>query len=117
MGHIRHNAIIVTMRTYATDYMKLVKNKATELSLSFLGPTDPVINGYETLVVYPHGSKTGWTDEKVQTEMRQEFIAYLKSLAFDDGSSMVEWVSVSYGSDDWSANIDDHQWSKPLVDN
>ena len=59
-----------------------------------------MVNGSRSFLVAPDGSKEGWLESATGDAMRSEFVAYLRSLAYEDGSTPLSWVELSYGGDD-----------------
>lgn len=111
MGHIEHHAIVVT----SFDHALLVeaRNMADGLSMK---PTDIVhseVNGYESFMVPPDGSKSGWSESEAGDLRRSQLIAWMRSKSYVDGSSALEWCEVRYGSDDRTADVTQSQWSEP----
>jgi hypothetical protein len=107
MGHIRHHAIVVTSWS---EKIVAVAEKARELRLQVLGPSDKAINGYRSILVCPDGSKEWWPDSDAGDERRAQFIDFLKTLRYEDFSSAMEWVEMSYGADPREAVIETHAW-------
>lgn len=108
MGYIRHNAIVVT--TWSDGLIEAAAQQARELGAQVLGPGDSVVNGYRSILICPDGSKEGWDDSSLGDNRRAAFKAWLRQQAFSNGSSSLEWVEVSYGSDDQSSAVVDDQW-------
>lgn len=108
MGYIRHHAIIVTA-TY-DGWAVRARRKAVELVEKemaghcavndMVGPIlGPTVNGTETFIIGPDGSKEGWETSGNGDAMREQFIAWLEEQKYDDGSSPIRWVEVQYGDD------------------
>jgi hypothetical protein len=57
------------------------------------------INAYQSFMVGPDGSKEGWPESDAGDQCREEFVESLRSLAYDDGSTNVQWVEVRYADD------------------
>lgn len=55
------------------------------------------LNGKYCLVSYPCGSKDGWEDDEYYTDLRTKFIEFFSSFNYEDGSSPIQWVEVSFG--------------------
>jgi hypothetical protein len=108
MGYIRHDAIVVT--SWKSEAIEAAAKEATELGCTVIGPSDGVMNGYRTLLVCPDGSNEGWDNSEAGDERRERFRAYLTAQRYDDGSSPLEWVELSYGSDDAKAEITFTEW-------
>lgn len=108
MGHIKHNAIVVTC--WSVEKLSGCAEVAKSLNLDGLGPSEPAINGYSTLIVVPAGSKEGWGESTTKDHARTKFKDWLKAQRYEDGSSAFEWAEISYGSDDKAAEVIDHEW-------
>ena len=108
MGHIKHDAIIVTTSNKKAIYCAACM--AQEYGLDTIGPSEPCLNGFRTLLVCPDGSNENWPDSDNYAAMRNRYIEYLKGLRYDDGSSCLEWLAVSYGNDNCNAEITAHAW-------
>lgn len=116
MGYTRHHAIIVSASygTYLADarhkLLDIIESKRSQIAedLSkvdvWLGAVTPIVrsplNNHETFALAPDGSNEGWDSSDLGDSIRNEFVAYLRSLAYEDGSSPVKFVEVSYGEDD-----------------
>ena len=112
MGYIRHDAIVVT--SWSAGAIAHAAAMALKLGLEVLGPSDEATNGYRTMLVCPDCSKEGWDESDACDANREAFLAYLNSVRYSDNSSPLEWVALSYGSDDRSASIAQHAWEAPL---
>jgi len=111
MGYIRHNAIVLT--GWNEESISAAAEKARGLGLQVLGPSDAVINEYRSILVCPDGSKEGWAESDIACGQRLEFKLWLcTTMCYEAGSSKLEWVEVSYGSDDETAEIETHAWCK-----
>lgn len=98
MGYMRHHAIIVTGRS--GDFIEQARQKACQLLGMVVSPVlDSVINSYQTILIAPDGSKEGWEESDAGDQRRDQFIAFLKSLRYSDGSSPLSWCEVQYGDD------------------
>lgn len=109
MGYMRHSAIVVT--SWRIGLIQTAADKARELGAQVLGPGEPLVNGYCSILIAPDGSKEGWGDSAEGDARREAFKAWLRRQGHSDGSSPLEWVEVSYGCDDRSAAIVDSQWT------
>lgn len=114
MGYIVHNTIVVTSRV--DKAISDAVQKARELGLEVLGPSPKAMNGYQTILVCPDGSKEGWYDSQQFDEKRKAFRDYLDDQRYEDNSSSLEWTEIAYGSDDRSVTVVDHAWTEPLKD-
>ena len=115
---MRHNAIIVY------SWNKVLLNKAYEKAVSLFGKlVSPVINSsineYKSFFVAPDGSKEYWDESDQYNALRSMLCDFIDSLAYDDGSSAVEYVDASFGEtyDGRTAEIDRHGYreKKELV--
>jgi hypothetical protein len=94
MGTINHHAVIAT--TWDEELFQLTKLACHNLTGTFtFGP--PTINGYQTVILVPDGSKEGWADSDAGDTARAKFIEHLQTSDYDDGSSPWEWIEVSFG--------------------
>lgn len=96
MGDFQHHALVVTTG-YAYPELLAAHGKAVALGLQVSPITEPVVNGYRSFAVFPDGSKVGWEASNRAHDARQLLIAFLRSLAYEDGSSPLRWVEVSFG--------------------
>jgi len=97
MGLHVHTAVIVTSWNHKaiSDAIKA----AESLDLEVVGPSSGNINSYQTFMIPPSGlSLTSPTSEESSTKL-QAFRAYLESAKYDDGSSCLEHVFITYGND------------------
>lgn len=98
MGTINHNAVIAT--TWDEEEFKKVEKwiknipiytdsqYPNDLKAKFTF-CDSRMNGYQTIVMNPDGSKEGWPLSNKFDEVREEFIKQL--------DSSWDWISVSFG--------------------
>lgn len=114
MGYMRHDAIVVT--SWNSEAIEEAASVARKLGLQVLGPSDCAMNLTRTLLVCPDGSKEGWEESDAFDAKRSEYIEYLNSVRYDDNSSSLSWVALSYSSDDRDAKITAHTWQVPLVE-
>lgn len=110
MGWVTHNAIVVT--SWSRDLIDAAHAEAKRLTMSVSDVLISPVNTYYTFVVGPDGSKTGWDDSDAGDTERQQFRDWLRSQAYEDGSSSLEWCECEYGSDDRKAKIVHSQWRK-----
>lgn len=108
MGHILHHAIVVT--SWSDVAIEAAAIAAREAGCRVIGPSEAAINGYRSILVCPDGSKSGWADSDDGDGCRDQFISYLRSCRYKDGSSSMEWVEVAYGGDDRTAEVSRHEW-------
>lgn len=112
MGVIVHHAILVT----GTDHSERRFTAAHEEALRLgMGPS-PVLthndglNGYKSFFVPPDGSKEFWMESDEGNRRREAFKRFLRSLAYEDGSTSVKWIEVQFAgeSDGYPTEILDH---------
>ena len=103
MGYMRHNAIIVS-GSYG-DFLVEAHAVATRGGLAVSDVVRSPVNGVETFLVAPDGSKEGWSESEQGDALRDWFIAHLEGLRYEDGSSPLSWVEVQYGDDDLETKI------------
>ena len=119
MGYTRYHAIICSGPAPVEDvsgyYAFLIKyvtslQGAHEKATAIFGETvSPIIispiNGVGSFFVAPDGSNEGWEESDVGDAQRAEFITYLRSEYYEDGSSVVKWAEVQYGDDENEAKV------------
>ena len=103
MGHILRHTVIVT--SWSGDELAKAHTKAQELGVLTTPIIASTVNGYAHFVVLPDGSKEGWALSAAGDERRAALLEHLRSAAYEDGSSCLEWFEVSYGSDDGVAAL------------
>ena len=109
MSYIKHNAIIIT--TNNLFVLSNTINSIESIGLSYIKYNTNVINGYNTIVIYPIGSGISFDSYEIDMVKRDELKQWLKSNRYEDGSSSLEWVEIEYGNDLDNANIVDHEWN------
>jgi len=96
MGHIRHNAIIVT-GNYSDEIFynttQKAHNKAIELGLLVTNIVNGKANGYSSFMICPDGSKEGWETSNQFDTKREEWLKWAKT-------QLINFVHISYGGDD-----------------
>lgn len=95
MSYVKHNAIIVT--SCLEDRLEQARGKAIQLDLTVTPCVRSTINGYETFVIVPDGSKEGWDESEVGDRKREMFLKWIESQSYEDGSSPFDVVHVEYG--------------------
>lgn len=108
MGHVLHHAIVVT--SWDEQKIQEAHAKAVEIECTATPIIESPVNGYRSFMVAPDGSKEGWDESDNGNDRRLRFTDWLREQSDDEGSSRLEWVEISYGSDDRDANIESHQW-------
>jgi hypothetical protein len=113
MGYMQHHAILVT--SWNEEAIKQAHAEASRLfgavdtlteRFRLVSPIlGPAVNNYRSFFVAPDGSKEGWKPSNQGDELRKEFLAWLRSRVYDDGSSVYDWAHVQYGDDDGDQRI------------
>lgn len=111
MGYMRHNAIVVT--SWKAEAIEAAACRARNLGLTVIVQNEEAINGYRTLLVCPDGSKEGWNESDQGDKQRSDFRDWMNTQRYEDGSSNLEWVEISYGSDDRTAKVEATAWMTP----
>ena len=91
MGYMRHHAIVVT------GYEDRIKPAYAEAQARFdarflTGITEAAVNGYQSFLVAPDGSKEGWPESEEGDRRRASFVAYLRG-------QELGWVEVQFDDD------------------
>ena len=119
MGVVAHHAIVVT--SYEPHVTKAHGIALDLFPAGYVSPLSPsLVNGFRTFCVFPDGSKEGWDESMQGDEKREEFVRWLRSHAYDDGSSPYEWAEVHYGEIDGGrgnpgAVVTHHAWAPRKV--
>lgn len=103
MGYMAHNAIIVTSEMEGP--ITSAHTQATALGLQCSAIIKSHVNGIQTFLVAPDGSKEGWAESDLGDELRASFVSWLRRQTLSDGSSHLEWCEIRYGSDDRDASV------------
>ena len=104
MGYIRDHAIVVT-GCYG-EYLDNAHAEATKIFRAVTPIVEGGTNNSRSFLVPPDGSKEGWNESNAGDERRDQFIAYLRSLRYADGSSPLAWVEVRVSDDDNQLKIE-----------
>ena len=56
-----------------------------------------LINGKQTVFLGPDGSKKGWEEANRGETLRNEFIKFLYTFNYEDGSNPFDFVEIGYG--------------------
>ena len=92
MSHVIHEIIAVT--SYDQRYIHMAHSRARDLFPTKGGVSaiyHSATNAYYTFVIMPDGSKEGWPEAEEAEKKRVIFIEWLKTQAFEDGSSPYAW--------------------------
>ena len=95
---MNHNVIVAT--TWSDERAKELQNwidAQPEHDRCLFVRGGSLVNGHETFVVLPDGSKEGWDESDKGDALRQRFIERLKVDEYEDGSSPWSWVEVGFG--------------------
>lgn len=106
MGYIRHHAIVVTSHG---DHAFNAHRKAVLIFGHLVSNIiDSEFNGYMSFFIAPDGSKEGWSDSDDYDSKRNEFISWIKSNVYEDGSNSISYAMLYYGDDNGEAKIEDY---------
>ena len=108
MGMIQHKVMVVTGSDYGR-YKPLSRahNKAKKLFAGLVSRRiRGLTNGYESFLVASCGSQLGWSEDSLHQERLDNFIEFLESLKYEDGSTSVGYVYATFG--DVGLTIRDH---------
>lgn len=107
MGYESHRAIIVSC------WQKSVIEKChQEAVIRFSGScafvteaTKPTVNGWQSFMVAPDGSKEGWAESEQSDAAAVLFLEFLNGLRYEDGSSPVDWVYVRFADGHYKPEV------------
>lgn len=103
MGYMRHHAIVVS--SFNKESIEEAHDTAVGLGMSVTGVSGSAVNGYRSFLVAPDGSKEGWSESDRGDEQRATFVEWLKGRAYDDGSTLLDWVHVQFGDQNLHTEI------------
>ena len=114
MGYMRHHAIVVTASDSpaADTALNAAEQKALDLGCSVTPIVDGAINGYQSFLVAPDGSKEGWSESSKGDAQRAALIEFMDTFRFEDGSSPLAWVEVQFGDDNLVSRVVRHSDEK-----
>ena len=98
MSQMLYHSIVVTSR----DQILLEKTyeRANKLFGILVTPIMlSIVNRCFTYFIAPDGSKEGWDTSYEYDVLRKDFIDYLKSFTYDDGSTSIKYCEFCYGGD------------------
>lgn len=98
MGYMRHHAIIVTSWDEGRIIVAHAEARSVFPVVSGLMPSQ--INGYSSFFVPPDGSKEGWEESMEGDSRRAQYVEWLNSQRYDDGSTSLDWCEVQYGDEE-----------------
>lgn len=111
MGYMRHHAIIVAgsidpwvAQAHGRAHHVFDDGPGTLVSPVISGRT----NGVCSFFIAPDGSKEGWSDSDECDAKRDAFIAWLRSVVYEDGSSPLDWAEVQFGDEDGVTKVTRH---------
>jgi len=106
MGYIKQHTIVVT--AYDNGIIK-AHEEATRIFGEMCSPIIPSkMNGYKSFFIAPDGSKEGWADSNEGDLKRDEFVNWINSCAYEDGSNSVDFVELFYGEDNGRCSVVRH---------
>ncbi len=101
MGYIRHHAIVVT--GWDAAQLATAHEKADDLGMRPSAIIRSHMNGYETFLVPPDGSKEGWDESDDGDKSRKTFTRWMSEEA-----PYLAWVVVQYGDEERVTKIMEH---------
>lgn len=98
MGTMHHNAVIATTWNEkqvdkARAWVAKLPDPWRQLFLFGMG----VVNGQQTVVMIPDGSKEGWGESDKGDNYRAEFRSWIAEQAYEDGSNPWDVIEVAFG--------------------
>jgi len=108
MGNVQHKTIVVT--GFDSGRIKRFTRAHNKAKILFPGLVSRrirgVTNGYESFLVASCGSQLGWSEDSLHQGRLDNFIEFLESLKYEDGSTNVGYVYATVG--DVGLTIRDH---------
>jgi hypothetical protein len=111
MGYIKHHAIVVS--SWDDKLLARAEAQAIELGCCVSPIVAGTSNGQRSFLIAPDGSKEGWGASDVGDTQREAFARWADEQRYDDGSTSLSWVEVSFSPDDQDAAIVRHAWGRP----
>lgn len=110
MGYTIHHTISVTspIANLLHEAHAFATSTGASVSEIVLG----TVNGVASFLVAPDGSKEGWQASDHGDEQRERIKAWLRSKAYEDGSTSLKWFEVEH-PEDGAPRVVDHQRKKP----
>jgi hypothetical protein len=99
MGYVKHDAVIATVgdsrivERVATEVAQFRNKLSAEWARLVIGPVAAVVNGDQSYVFLPDGSKTGFAQDELGDDLRDEFVSLFHNVSCDV-------VTLRYGGDD-----------------
>lgn len=79
MGVINHDAVVATTcDNEEVDRVLLWIHSQDEDTQRLFGKSEVMLNGYQTIVMFPDGSKEGWSTSSECDQKREEFLSLLE---------------------------------------
>lgn len=99
MGTMQHKAMVVTGIDHGENKLTKAYKKARKLfPKQLVSKRLPALtNGYESFLIAPSGSKVGWNPDVDHETAMKEFVEYLETLKYSDGSTSVKYVYLTFG--------------------
>lgn len=99
MGIIINQSIVVC--SFSDKIIETAYNQAMQLfeDVNVSNLSNKGINGIRSFCVFPCGSKYGWIQAENHEQKLKEFVKFLNAMAYDDGSSPVEFVLVEFSGE------------------
>jgi hypothetical protein len=98
-----HHAIIVS--SCSDPLIEQAHREAVAAGCKPSEITPATVNGYRSFFVPPDGSKEGWEASNDGNAARDVLVAWLRSQAYDDGSTLLEWAEVAFHGDGGESNV------------
>lgn len=110
MGYMVHHSLIVSSWNF--DLITEAHERAIAIYSAAKDPllgetyeglvsavTPPAMNGEMSFFIAPDGSKEGWPESALSDRARSEFITFLRSKVYEDGSTSLKWVEVQFADE------------------
>ena len=113
MGYMRAHTFVVD--SWDGQMIAEAHAAATEI-FPWVSPVSPkTVNGHQSFFIPPDGSKEGWAESAEGDERRETFKTYLRSRAYDDGSTSLRWVEVQFADDENESLVVAHDGDRETV--
>lgn len=107
MGHIKHEAIVVT--SSRPEHADMARKEAIELGLITTPLVKSESNGYVSFLIAPDGSKEGWADSDKGDAAREKWKEWTHRKQVD---LSLYWVHIAYAGDDCDETAVVDKWPK-----